>query len=171
MLFRSVSQSRYPTHIDLDSLTSYVNLLAKGDLKISAFSWTTRDVMTRLKAHAEFAQKVYRTLIFIPECLSRSEFDVLCCQCTRLFTNAEIQQRTPTRILARKPDRTRSKQIHSLECEWVDPAHLRATVVAQGGTYIKELISGDGGRTHPSLSEIAQKEMMCVELDVIEIRD
>ncbi|MHA1905460.1 MAG: hypothetical protein ACW977_16030 [Candidatus Thorarchaeota archaeon] len=39
----------------------------------------------------------------------------------------------------------------------------------QGGTYVKELISGDDGRTTPSLSESLGVKCECIQLDVIAI--
>lgn len=38
-----------------------------------------------------------------------------------------------------------------------------------GGLYIKELISGDGGRTIPSLSELLGTEAKVKELDVVDV--
>ena len=44
-------------------------------------------------------------------------------------------------------------------------------VKAESGTYIKELITGDGGRTTPSLSEIAGGAIEVKQLDVIGLGD
>jgi tRNA pseudouridine synthase 10 len=43
-------------------------------------------------------------------------------------------------------------------------------IEAESGTYIKELISGDGGRTRPSLSELVGVPCNVSKLDVIEIK-
>ena len=40
-------------------------------------------------------------------------------------------------------------------------------VRAEAGTYIKELIHGDGGRTKPSLSEAYGEQLAVETLDVI----
>jgi tRNA pseudouridine synthase 10 len=39
----------------------------------------------------------------------------------------------------------------------------------QGGLYIKELISGDGGRTKPSVSDVLGIPAKCVQLDVMNV--
>jgi tRNA pseudouridine synthase 10 len=44
------------------------------------------------------------------------------------------------------------------------------TIEAESGTYIKELISGDDGRTRPSISEMIGVPCKVAELDVIEIK-
>ncbi|TLZ53939.1 MAG: hypothetical protein E6K17_08865 [Methanobacteriota archaeon] len=46
---------------------------------------------------------------------------------------------------------------------------LRLT--AEAGTYVKELVHGDGGRTTPSLAEALGVACEVVELDVLEIQD
>lgn len=44
-------------------------------------------------------------------------------------------------------------------------------IYCDGGLYIKELISGDDGRTNPSVSSILNKNCICKELDVLKIHD
>jgi len=39
----------------------------------------------------------------------------------------------------------------------------------ESGTYIKEFVSGDGGRTNPSVAGILQVPCRCVELDVMAV--
>ncbi|HJK19212.1 MAG TPA: tRNA pseudouridine(54/55) synthase Pus10, partial [Methanocorpusculum sp.] len=41
--------------------------------------------------------------------------------------------------------------------------------VGEGGLYIKELVSGDGGRTTPSLAEILAVPAKVVALDVVQV--
>ena len=42
-------------------------------------------------------------------------------------------------------------------------------VECEGGLYIKELISGDEGRSKPSVSEILGIDAQCIQLDVLEV--
>ncbi|MEM2906597.1 MAG: hypothetical protein QW739_00755, partial [Candidatus Odinarchaeota archaeon] len=46
---------------------------------------------------------------------------------------------------------------------------LELVVDCQGGLYVKELVSGDDGRTKPSLSEILGVEAKCIQLDVLNV--
>ena len=48
----------------------------------------------------------------------------------------------------------------------IDKTHNVAVIVGEGGLYIKELISGDDGRTKPSFAEILGCKAICVKLDV-----
>ena len=44
-------------------------------------------------------------------------------------------------------------------------------MTAEAGTYIKEWVHGDGGRTRPSLSERLGVACEVLELDVLDIHD
>lgn len=63
----------------------------------------------------------------------------------------------------------RQKYIYSCDVESIDGIIAVLTVEAESGTYIKELISGDEGRTKPSISEMIGVPCEVTELDVIEI--
>lgn len=58
-----------------------------------------------------------------------------------------------------------------MSVKMIDPRHLELVVRCQGGLYVKELISGDGGRTTPSVSEILGCGARCTELDVIAVNE
>ena len=80
-----------------------------------------------------------------------------------------IQQRTPIRVAHRRADLTREKQVFCIDGRWVDEFTAEFTIETQGGTYVKELLSGDGGRTHPSISGIFGVQVICKELDIIHV--
>jgi tRNA pseudouridine synthase 10 len=42
-------------------------------------------------------------------------------------------------------------------------------VECEGGLYIKELISGDEGRSKPSVSEVLGINALCEQLDVLQV--
>lgn len=100
-----------------------------------------------------------------------------------------IQQLTPLRVLHRRPLLTRPRQIFSVKGyvnkgknkfvflskrkHWIFrivlPDNLKMVIldlVTQAGTYIKELVHGEFGRTSPSISSIIDREIDIVELDV-----
>ena len=86
-----------------------------------------------------------------------------------MLSNIVIQQRTPIRVIHRRSDRLREKQIYSVKIKKISGIKLELTIDCQGGLYVKELISGDGGRTSPSLSEILGTEAKCTRLDVLKV--
>jgi tRNA U54 and U55 pseudouridine synthase Pus10 len=52
-----------------------------------------------------------------------------------------------------------------------DVAGQYIEVDAEAGTYIKELISGDEGRTKPSISEFLGRPIKCTQLVVSGMKD
>ena len=48
---------------------------------------------------------------------------------------------------------------------------LRVRLKTEHGTYVKEVLSGEDGRTEPSLSSLLDLPCRCVELDVIALLD
>ena len=69
----------------------------------------------------------------------------------------------------RRADLVRQRSIYSLEVERINSKKLRLQIKCQGGLYIKELISGDDGRTQPNVSSITGNKALCTQLDVIEV--
>jgi tRNA pseudouridine synthase 10 len=80
-----------------------------------------------------------------------------------------IKQRTPLRVLHRRADRVRQKKVKQLKTKLLGKNIFELVVRCEAGLYVKELISGDKGRTRPSVSEILGKPCTCTELDVIKI--
>ena len=49
------------------------------------------------------------------------------------------------------------------------PQWMTVRVHAQAGTYIKEFVTGDFGRTHPSISSMLDSSVELVQLDVVDV--
>ena len=82
-----------------------------------------------------------------------------------------IAQRTPVRVSHRRADRTRERVVTEIEVVSSDGATAELRVTAEAGTYVKELVHGDGGRTKPSLAESLGVACEVVELDVLDVQD
>ncbi|MCX8197457.1 MAG: tRNA pseudouridine(54/55) synthase Pus10 [Candidatus Micrarchaeota archaeon] len=82
-----------------------------------------------------------------------------------------LYQKTPTRVLSRRSDLERKRKILSISASCLGDGRLKLHIVAEAGTYIKEFISSDGGRTVPSISSHLGCSANCDELDVVRIHD
>ena len=82
-----------------------------------------------------------------------------------------IEQKTPLRVLHRRAAKTRKRLVKSIKWRVISPRKLELKIRAQAGLYIKELITGDKGRTKPNLTEILENEPKKIRLDVIKIHD
>lgn len=86
------------------------------------------------------------------------------------FKDVRIDQRTPTRVEHRRADLVRNRGIHWVEAEPVDDYTFDLTLETESGTYIKEFVSGDGGRSTPNFSESLGVPCVVLELDVLAIK-
>jgi tRNA pseudouridine synthase 10 len=121
-------------------------------------------VVRRLKK-SESAQKEYRVIIEFENEITVKDLQFL----QENLTNALIKQRTPTRVLHRRADLTREKYIYSVKVKKLSPKTAEMVIRCQGGLYVKELVTGDDGRTTPSVSEILKNKAKPIKLDVLNI--
>ncbi len=87
------------------------------------------------------------------------------------LSGALIFQETPKRVLARRADLLRKRRVHKISAVCEKGGKLRLAIFADAGTYIKELIHSDDGRTKPSISALLSCKCSCEELDVVRIDD
>ncbi len=82
-----------------------------------------------------------------------------------------ILQRTPKRVAHRRANLTRHRKIKNIKVLESEGKKAIILITAEAGTYIKELISGDDGRTNPNIAEMFSTKAKCTALDVAEIDD
>ncbi len=81
----------------------------------------------------------------------------------------EIRQKTPARVLHRRADLLRKRRVREIKLKRIKGLVYEITVRGEAGLYAKELVTGDRGRTSPSVSRIMETPADVLELDVIKI--
>lgn len=150
--------------LDLKKLAEAVNAYAKGKVEVSNLRFADKNVVRRLKK-AESAQKEYRVLIEFKNKITAKDLRLL----EEKLTNAMVKQKTPTRVLHRRADLTREKYIYEVKVKKLSPKRAEMKIRCQGGLYVKELVTGDEGRTTPSISEILKNTAKPIKLDVLNV--
>ncbi|PVX27392.1 MAG: tRNA pseudouridine(54/55) synthase Pus10 [Candidatus Bathyarchaeum sp.] len=150
--------------LDLPSLTELVNKQAKGKVEVSNLSPASKDDVRRLK-RGEGAQKMYKVFIDFDREVSDEELATV----AKTLTKASIRQQTPLRVLHRRADLIREKYIYEAHLKRLAPNRAEMKIRCQGGLYIKELVSGDEGRTIPSVASLLNVEAKPLELDVLKV--
>ncbi len=150
---------------NLEQLTQDINEHAEGKIKVHSLEVAERATLQSLKKSAESNVKEYRALITIQAQVPDSKLK----RAEDAFKNVKISQRTPIRVSHRRSDLVREKRIHEIRLKRKEESLLEAFFKVQGGTYIKELISGDEGRTVPSIAQILETPCICKELNVTAI--
>ena len=87
--------------------------------------------------------------------------------------DAVLTQETPRRVLHRRPNLTRRRTVRNCSVEIAEGGdevrRFRLTLRVQSGAYVKEFVSGDEGRTRPSIAQLLGVPCDCAELDVLEV--
>jgi tRNA pseudouridine synthase 10 len=85
------------------------------------------------------------------------------------FKNATIDQRTPRRVEHRRADLVRKRMIHWVKADSITDDSFDLELETDSGTYVKEFVSGDDGRSVPSFSERLGIQCKVETLDVLAI--
>jgi tRNA pseudouridine synthase 10 len=150
--------------IDLKKLEEAVNAYAKGKVEVSGLRFVDKDFVRKLKK-AESAQKEYRVLIEFEKEITEEDLKLL----EEKLTGIVVKQRTPTRVLHRRADLTREKYIYEVKVRRLSAKKAEMRIRCEGGLYVKELVTGDDGRTSPSVSEILRQRAKPIKLDVLNV--
>ena len=156
--------------LDLKKLKKNVNKKNKKRIKIDNLRYSSKSEVKQIKFKSEVVKKKYRALIESPNLpLSKEIFLLMEKKIIDQTVGKKIYQKTPQRVSHRRADKIREKKIFNIKGTFLKPSLFEFIIETQGGTYIKELITGDEGRTRPSFSEIFETPLICKELDVIHI--
>eukprot|EP00042_Codosiga_hollandica_P038487 m.313112 g.313112 ORF g.313112 m.313112 type:complete len:205 (-) comp55408_c0_seq6:30-644(-) len=80
--------------------------------------------------------------------------------------NVQLSQRTPIRVLHRRSLADRERCVFNMSYERIKPHFIKLRLSTQAGTYVKEFVHGDFGRTVPSLSSLLGTKADILSLDV-----
>lgn len=149
--------------IDLAALEGEINRTAEGRVSVALSRWAERAEVETLKSNK--AHKKYRILVEVDGAISADEF----ANATKTLKGVIIQQRTPIRVAHRRADKVRERKVLDIECVGQQDGKFIVEVLGEAGLYIKELVSGDEGRTIPSLAEILKKSAHVTSLDVTQV--
>ena len=158
-------------NFNLSHIMEEVNKLQAGKVVISNLKYSSKREVIALKSKAENTKKVYKALVEAEEAIDKTKFEINITSLRKIIENNKIYQRTPIRVSHRRADLIREKCVYKIQSEYLSSNLFKFTIETQGGTYIKELISGDEGRTRPSFTEVFGNALICKELDVIDIKE
>ncbi len=150
--------------LDLIKIREIINAGAKDKVEISKLRYSTREAVRKLKK-SENAQKEYRALVAFENEVSEADMNLL----EDKLNCITIKQQTPLRVVHRRADLCRERYIYKLKVKKLSAKEALLEVRSQGGLYIKELVSGDEGRTVPSVAELLKNPAKITKLDVLKI--
>ncbi|MCP4770561.1 MAG: hypothetical protein GY879_04035 [Planctomycetes bacterium] len=155
--------------VDLEDLAAEVTRRSEGRIEIFDLKLCGRKRVVEIKE--THCAKEYQARVRFEEG-AEVDFDAAAKVLDDLVSQDrfDIVQKTPQRVAHRRADMDRVRWIKITAWER-DGNDLMVSILSQHGTYIKEAISSDDGRSQPSLSSLLGAPCTCVELDVLAILD
>lgn len=119
--------------------------------------------LMKMKDGEKDKTKCYAAIVWISREVQPSDLEQL-----NAIRDLQINQSTPVRVAHRRAALSRSKLLHKVKCTVIpgSPNYFAIWVRSSAGTYIKELVHGDMGRTEPSIASLLGCDAVCVQLDV-----
>ncbi|RMX64951.1 hypothetical protein DD238_005820 [Peronospora effusa] len=153
------AKKAYLDQSEYDKLQKAVNDANSGAVKIVRVKSSTKDYFAGLQAGADSKKKTYCCVVWsegvlTPEAIASID----------AIHDLTIQQQTPIRVLHRRTQMTRPKVIHAAKCEVLNKHYMLLRLTTSAGTYVKEFVHGDRGRTNPNVASILVKRMQEFEL-------
>lgn len=168
------------TDPDLAALEALVNDRNAGRLEILGLHWSEKGRVRILKETQQ--AKAYQARVAMVGEPEPGRIEAL------LGERFHLAQNTPQRVAHRRADLVRERWVELRELRRCEPADREndptsehrelepgetewmVSVATQHGTYVKEFISGEDGRTEPSLAQqLDVTSCACLNLDVLNI--
>jgi tRNA pseudouridine synthase 10 len=147
--------------LDLKALESEINNRSEGKIEVNGLKFVESEAVEQLKAKKSDKEYRFKIEHSTTKEKLKSSLDIL--------NGILVKQKTPSRVLHRRSDIERTRMVHSTELELFDPNTAVIKINCEGGLYVKELISGDNGRTVPSLAELIGSKAKVIELEVVKV--
>ncbi|MGZ4921140.1 MAG: tRNA pseudouridine(54/55) synthase Pus10, partial [Halobacteriota archaeon] len=143
-------------NVELQALENAINT-SQSKVAVTGLKYTDHQAVVKIKN--TISDKVYRLKVIYED-----PVDPKTLKAALRRLQGEIEQATPQRVAHRRADIKRHKKVYSADLKG-DEIIIRC----EGGLYVKELISGDDGRTVPNLSALIDTHAEVSELDVLDV--
>lgn len=146
--------------VDLKKMEKQINKSKK--VKVKGLKIATKEMIRKLKL--EKMDKTYLVVVEFKKTIEKKKLKEL-----KSLTKEPILQKTPLRVVHRRADKYRKRLVKEISWRLLGKKKLQLKIKGETGLYIKELITGDEGRTKPNISETLGNEVKKISLDVIKI--
>ena len=164
-----------PTIQQLRNITQDINgyngLNCNGDIDISELHMSDKEVWETMQNVAEEKCKAYTAVVSCSSKISQEKLQEIELLGLRDVDEEQrpclaIIQKTPLRVLHRRSLLDRKRYIYNIETALLNDYTFLLSIITSAGTYVKEFVHGDLGRTSPSVYSTLQCDVDIVQLDV-----
>ncbi len=149
--------------VDAERLEADINAFAEGKAEVEGLRLAEHTMVERVKGLD--ASKTYRAEVEFDADVTADELAAALSE----LDGAEIEQYTPNRVDHRRASLTRTRRVYAASGELDDARSATVEIHGEGGLYIKELVSGDEGRTDPNLADLLGVGATVTALDVVAV--
>ncbi|KAJ5068593.1 tRNA pseudouridine synthase pus10-related [Anaeramoeba ignava] len=154
-------------NIDFSQYEQMIKNQSDGIVCANSLRFGTIQDQTQIKEGEENKRKEYWGIVWLSKPTDKSKINQIVAQVySEKSDSFVIYQKTPVRVLHRRAILSRERKIFSLQFDLINPHFLFMKTQTQAGTYIKEFVNSDFGRTSPSIAELFQCKAELVQLDV-----
>uniref|UniRef100_A0A3P8WY22 tRNA pseudouridine synthase Pus10 n=1 Tax=Cynoglossus semilaevis TaxID=244447 RepID=A0A3P8WY22_CYNSE len=145
---------------DMKQLQESINV-SSDKIRVRDLQIVSREAMGRMKEGEEEKTKTYTALIWTRKPIKKEDIAFI-----SDIKELTLDQKTPLRVLHRRALAVRQRVVHSMNTRFLDAHHFHLELKTQAGTYVKEFVHGDFGRTKPNLCDLLKMDTDILELDV-----
>ncbi|PSS19835.1 TRNA pseudouridine synthase [Actinidia chinensis var. chinensis] len=156
-----------PSEVSIKEMERKVNNLENKLVKVKNVKVVGSQGWNLMREGEAEKQKQYAALVWISRPLEDDDLKTL-----SSLEDMPILQKTPIRVLHRRSPLEREKIIHWMRIERIagSSQYCLLHLCTQAGTYVKEFVHGDLGRTHPSVGSLLGCRAEILQLDVTDVK-
>jgi len=148
--------------IDLKKIEKQISRSKK--IKVKGLKFTGKDLIRKLKTAR--IDKTYSTKVEFKKKIDKNKLKKF-----KDLLKEPILQKTPLRVVHRRTDKFRRRAVKKISWKILGNKKLQLKIRSESGLYIRELITGDEGRTQPNIADLLGNKVKKIELDVIKIHE
>jgi len=163
----------------LETVHDIMNIQGVNIVNSECDVYEDSSIFSNLQSETEDKTKEYICLCWCQNSYTKLELEnvLIANDANDISYPLTISQQTPLRVLHRRPNLNREKIIHTLSVKFLNPHWFLLTVKTSSGTYVKEFVHGDLGRTNPSVLSLLNMgkdrvgRVDIVQLDVLNVEN
>ncbi|KAL3840157.1 hypothetical protein ACJIZ3_024748 [Penstemon smallii] len=166
-LVEILNARRCPSDVLVKDMEIKINSLERKFVRVKNLKVLGSQAWDLMREGEAEKQKEYAALVWISRPLDNDDVEAL-----SSLKELQILQKTPIRVLHRRSPLERPRTIHWMKIERIagSSQYFLLHLCTQAGTYIKEFVHGDLGRTHPSVGSILKCRAEILQLDVTDVK-
>ncbi|WOG97739.1 hypothetical protein DCAR_0417080 [Daucus carota subsp. sativus] len=156
-----------PSDVSICEIESRINCHESRHVMVKNLKVLGSEAWNLMREGEAEKQKQYVALVWISRVLKDDDLETI-----SSFKDMKLLQKTPVRVLHRRSPLEREKIIHWMKIEKIAASsqYFLLHLCTQAGTYIKEFVHGDLGRTYPSIGSLLGCRAEILQLDVTDVK-